>query len=137
MSEPRPKHMTQNQLYYPGRPIIDAYGNGGFRFADMSHQGSLLFLPNGVFQWQVSQAETLSTRDFAPVYSQVKQIDLLLIGTGDIIMAPPETVRAACEVSGVTVEAMTTGAAVRTYNILIGEQRPVAAALIAVANIRR
>lgn len=126
--------MTQNQPYYPGRPIIDAYGNGGFRFADMSHQGSLLFLPDGVYQWPVSQADKLSPRDFAQIYTQIKQIDLLLLGTGDIIMAPPETVRAACQVSGVNIEAMTTGAAVRTYNILIGEQRPVAAALIAVAN---
>jgi len=126
--------MTQNQPYYPGRPIIDSYGNGGFRFADMSHQGSLLFLPNGVFQWPVSQADRLSTRDFAPIYSQVKEIDLLLLGLGDVIMAPPETVRVACEASGVKIEAMTTGAAVRTYNILIAEQRPVAAALIAVSN---
>lgn len=126
--------MTQNLPHYPGRPIIDAYGNGGFRFADMSHRGSLLFLPNGVYSWPVSQADKLSARDFAQIYSQTKDISLLLLGTGDIIMAPPETVRLACQASGVTIEAMTTGAAVRTYNILIGEQRPVAAALIAVSN---
>ena len=36
------------EAHYPGRAPIEAYGNGGFRFADMSHRGSLLALPSGM-----------------------------------------------------------------------------------------
>ena len=42
------------QARFPGQAPIDAYGNGGFRFADMSHRGSLLLLPSGVYGWPVT-----------------------------------------------------------------------------------
>ena len=124
--------MTQDQLYYPGRPLIDAYGNGGFRFADMSHQGSILILPKGVYQWPVTQASALSPKDFELVYSQINGINFLLLGLGESFTAPPQFIRDKCRDAGVSIETMSTGAAIRTYNVLIVEQRPVAAALIAV-----
>lgn len=124
--------MSNGQPHFPGTPLITAYGNGGFRFADMSHKGSLLFLPSGVYSWPVTSAEHLSTRDFASVFAEITDIDFLILGTGNQIMLPPETLRAACSASNTSVEAMTTGAAVRTYNIVISEKRMIAAALICV-----
>lgn len=121
------------KAFYPGNPVIDAYGNGGFRFADMSHRGSILIVPGGVHGWNVTAADALSTRDFAPIFSEIDDIEHILLGMGEFMMAPPETLQAACRARGVSVEAMTTGAAVRTYNVMIAERRKVAAGLIAVS----
>ena len=52
----RGPQMTAGSARYPGRAPIDAYGNGGFRFADMSHRGSILCLPSGIYAWPVTDA---------------------------------------------------------------------------------
>lgn len=129
--------MRMVRPHYPGRPPIQKYGNGGFRFADMSHKGSILILPSGVHAWDVTSIERISTRDFAPIFSEIKDIELVLLGTGEAMAAMPEPVRAACEAAGVKVEAMSTGAAARTYNVLLAENRAPAAALIAIAGAPR
>lgn len=125
--------MKMDRPHFPGRPPIDAYGNGGFRFADMSHKGSLLILPSGVYPWSVTDAGKLVVRDFAPLLREADDFDLLLLGLGDTIVAAPEPVRQACLTAGVALEAMSTGAAARTYNVLLAEDRAPAAALIAVS----
>lgn len=120
------------EAHFPGRAAIDAYGNGGFRFADMSHRGSILCLPNGIHAWNIASAEELNTDAFAPVLVQAGQIEILLCGMGkEIIPIRPEW-REAFREHGIQSDAMTTGAAVRTYNVLLSEGRAVAAALIAV-----
>ena len=53
--------------FYPGRAPIDAYGNGGFRFAGMSHRGSILCLPSGISAWSPLRLEDLSLQVFAKV----------------------------------------------------------------------
>src|SRR4026209_2637538 len=74
--------MTSASARYPGRAPIDAYGNGGFRFADMSHRGSILCLPSGIYAWPVTKAGELDAAAFAPVFAEKAQIGLLLLGTG-------------------------------------------------------
>jgi uncharacterized protein len=129
--------MTVNGRVYegfvPGRHLIDAYGAGGFRFADMSHRGSILALPSGVHAWGAATAPGLTAQDFAPVLAESDAIELLLIGTGPDIAAVGEPVRAPLREAGIRIDVMPTGAAARTYNILLAENRRVAAALIAVA----
>lgn len=117
--------------FYPGRPAIDAYGNGGFRFAGMSHRGSILALPSGVQAWAI-ELERLTIGDFDPVFAERSEIDLLLLGTGREMMRPPKPLREAIGARGIMLDCMATGHAVSTYNLLLGEQRKVAAALIAV-----
>lgn len=126
--------MTLLNGSYPFQVPIDAYGNGGFRFADMSHKGSLLCLPSGIRIWNLSavSAADLMPEDFAAVIGEADQIDVLLFGTGSTHIMPKPNVRAACAEAGIGIEAMTTGSAARTYNILLGERRKVAAALIVV-----
>lgn len=68
--------------FVPGRYPIDAYGNGGFRFADMSHRGSILALPSGVRAWDVAEPSGMTTTTFAPVLAEAAEIELLLIDTG-------------------------------------------------------
>ena len=117
---------------YPGRAPIEAYGNGGFRFAGMSHRGSLLCLGEAILGWSATTAEGLTLDDFAEVLAAPAGLELLLLGTGRDFLLPSEAVRAGLREAGIRVEPMDTGAACRTYNVLLAERRPVGAALIAV-----
>jgi uncharacterized protein len=118
--------------HFPGRAPIDSYGNGGFRFADMSHRGSLLCLPSGVYGWDLAEGDALTADAFARVLAEAGEVEFLLVGTGKDIRPLPAPLKAALRARGISSDPMGTGAAVRTYNIMLGEQRPVAAALIAV-----
>lgn len=119
--------------FVPGRHLLDAYGAGGFRFAEMSHRGSILALPSGISAWPVSSARDLTVNAFGPVLAEAAEIELLLIGTGSDPVSIDETVKACLRDAGIGVDAMATGPAARTYNVLLAENRRVAAALIAVA----
>ena len=120
------------EAHFPGRPPIDAYGNGGFRFADMSHRGSILCLPSGVHGWDVTEDEPLSMEMFRRILGETKDIEFLLVGTGSSIRPLPAELKAALRAANVSSDPMSTGAAVRTYNVMLAESRAVAAALIAV-----
>lgn len=122
--------------FYPYQAQIDAYGNGGFRFADMSHRGSMLCLPSGMHAWDVASARDISLDNLAPVFAAADEIDVLLVGLGKDIAGFDPVIRAALRERKIIVEAVATGGAVRTYNILLGEKRAVAAALIAVDAVR-
>ena len=125
--------MTPAPSRYPGRAPIDAYGNGGFRFAGMSHRGSILCLPSGVYAWPPSSpADIEDAHAFAPALAEKDALGLLLLGTGRHQRLPGSEVRRAFDAAGVALEAMDTGAACRTYNVLLAEGRPVGAALLAV-----
>ena len=115
--------------FLPGRHAIDAYGRGGFRFAGMSHRGSILCLPSGVRAWD----EAMDEAGLAPVFAEAgADLSTLILGTGRAIVHPPASLRFALRARGVSLDVMDTGSAARTWNILMAERRPVAAALIAV-----
>ncbi len=118
------------------RVAIDAYGNGGFRFRDMSHKGSLLCLPAGVYGWGPVKPEELRLADFDQVFGSPDGIGFVLLGTGDTQVFPTGEIRRAFVEAGIGLEPMATGAAVRTYNVLLQEGRDVACALIAVDHHR-
>lgn len=118
--------------HYPGRAPIDAYGNGGFRFADMSHRGSLLCLPSGIYGWDMTMENALSPEHFQRVLDDAADIEFLLVGTGTEMRPLPAALKAALRERGIGADPMNTGAAVRTFNIMLSESRAVAAALIAV-----
>ena len=118
--------------HFPGRAPIDAYGNGGFRFADISHRGSILCLPSGIYGWQPADPSRLAAADFERVLAEAGKIEILLVGSGPDLRPLPAGLRAALKEAGVAADPMSTGAAVRTYNVLLAEDRAVAAALVAV-----
>lgn len=124
--------MTRPEACYPHQAPIDAYGNGGFRFADMSHRGSILCLPTGIHAWDVAEPEALVPAHFARVLEAKGGVTFLLLGTGARQVWPARAIGKALAEAGVALEVMDTGAAARTYNLLLAERRPVAAALIAV-----
>lgn len=117
---------------FPGQAPIDAYGNGGFRFADMSHRGSIICLPSGVYAWDVTSPDELLPSALAEILAVLDIPQFLLLGTGAQQVFPPLAARRAFLEAKIGLDPMDTGAACRTYNVLLAEQRPVAAALIAV-----
>jgi uncharacterized protein len=116
----------------PRRAPIDAYGQGSFRFGGMSHRGSLLCLPSGIWAWPPAAPADIDAAALAPLFAEAKAIDFFLLGTGAAPWVVPEALRWELRDRRVALEAMPTGPAVRTYNILLGENRRVAAGLIAV-----
>ncbi len=124
--------MSAASARYPGRAPIDAYGNGGFRFAGMSHRGSILCLPSGIYAWPPVRVGDLEPEAFAPALAEKGALGLLLLGTGASQHMPGAEVRRAFAEAGVALEPMSTGAACRTYNVLLAEGRPAGAALLAV-----
>ncbi len=126
------KKRFSGPAHYPGQPPVDSYGNGGFRFAGGSHTGSLLMLPGGVLAWNVSDFSELEPAAFAAALDQAADMDVFLLGCGHGMMIPPLEISTAFARLDVTLEPMNTGAACRTYNLLLAERRPVGAGLIAI-----
>lgn len=124
--------IVMREAHYPGRAPIDAYGGGGFRFAEMSHRGSLLCLPSGIHGWQLDDFASVTFDSLSAVVAEAERIEVLLLGTGPDMQLAPAELRSALREHGIVTEAMSTGSAVRTYNVLLAEDRAVAAALIAV-----
>jgi uncharacterized protein len=118
--------------FFPGRAPIEAYGNGGFRFAGMGHRGSILCLPSGIRAWEPATPGVLSEGDFVAAIAEAGGIEVLLIGTGERPMPLAPELREMFRRHAIVADAMTTGAAARTYNVLLGEGRAVAAAMVAV-----
>ena len=121
-----------NAPHLPRSAPIDAYGKGGFAFADMSHRGSLLCLPDAMWAWEVTQPRQIDKYSLQRVFEAANSIDTLIVGTGTNMWVPPAELRSALRAVRVVLDAMQTGPAIRTYNIMMGERRRVAAALIAV-----
>lgn len=121
------------EAHFPGRAPIDAYGNGGFRFAGMSHRGSLICLPSGIYAWDVSEPGQLVAENFGKIFEESDDLEILLIGSGDHLVPVRTGLRDRLRAAGISGDAMATGAAVRTYNVLVSEGRAVAAALLAVS----
>ena len=100
----------------------------------MSHRGSLLCLPSGIYVWDVSTPEAISEAALAPVFAEADRIGILMIGTGKSRWQLPVELLALFGRYKISVETSRTGQAATTYNILLEEGRNVAAALIAVAD---
>jgi len=118
--------------HLPRSAPIEAYGKGGFAFADMSHRGSLLCLPDAIWAWAVTKPEEIDEASLVRVFASANAIDTLIVGTGTAVWLPPRSLREALRAVKVVLDPMQTGPAIRTYNIMMGERRRVAAALIAV-----
>ena len=118
--------------YYPGRAPIDAYGNGGFRFADMSHRGSLLIVPRGIYGWDVGALDELTPERCALFLAELQRPAFVLLGTGREHHVPPAAIRKLFADAGIGLEPRSTGAAARTYNVLLADGRDFGAGLIAV-----
>ena len=118
--------------HLPRPAPIEAYGEGGFRFGGMSHRGSLLCFPDGIWAWPIINVVELNEAVLQAAFDRADRLDFFLIGTGRDPWVMPEEMHQKFRELSLSVDAMATGAAVRTYNILLAENRRVGAGLIAV-----
>ncbi len=124
--------MRMQEIDFEARPPIDAYGGGGFRVGGERREGSLLLLPSGVHAWPVLAPGLIDAAAADPLLKAEEEIDLVLFGMGPEIAFLPRPVRESLEAANIGVEVMSTPSACRTFNVLLAEDRRVAAALIAV-----
>lgn len=115
-----------------GRQVINGYGDGGFRVAGIRHEGSVLVFPDRTLAWTVTRLEDLDLDSLSAVPLAEPAVEILLLGMGPQIRRVPDALRSSMKAHGILLEGLDTGAAARTYNVLMGESRRVAAALIAV-----
>lgn len=121
-----------DQTDRPRARFIEAYGGGGFRVDGEAHHGSIIVLPDRVEPWPVPEIGSLTLDSLQPVIVSTGAVEILLIGCGARFAMVPLALRRALAEAGLMVDAMDTGAACRTYNVLRSEERRVAAALITV-----
>jgi uncharacterized protein len=126
--------MDLTPLIPQGKQIIEGYGEGGFRISGRRVEGSIIVFPDRVVAWSSTAVGEMSAGSLEPVSAAGRSgaVELLLVGTGARMTQIDRTLRQALRADGVVIEVMDTGAACRTYNVLMAEGRRVAAALIAV-----
>jgi len=121
--------MDITPLIPPGRQVIESYAGGRFRVSGTLYEGPLLVSPEQSTAWAANNFASLDAASFAPIIALTPPIELLLIGCGPRLLLLPRPLREALKTRGIAVECMDTGAACRTYNVLMAEGRRVAAAL--------
>jgi uncharacterized protein len=120
------------QRFLPGRHDIESFGNGGFRLGGVSHAGSILITASGNRALDVSGIAELTPAHLEVLLAEKDQSDMLLIGTGREMLPLPKPVMTMLRDNSIGYDVMTTNAAVRTYNVVLAEDRRVSAILIAV-----
>jgi uncharacterized protein len=110
------------------RQVIESYGASGFHVSGASYEGAILVLPQATHSWPVAALADVSAATLAPVIDA--GIQILLLGCGRHTLPVPPALRQELRAHGVVIDAMDTGAACRTYNVLLAEDRRVAAALL-------
>lgn len=114
-----------------GGQLIQRYGDGGFRVAGIDYQGSIIVRVDATDRWPVSAVSEIDLTSLTPLSGVSPAVDILLIGCGPRFSPPPSDLRRGLKNAGMVLEWMDTGAACRTFNVLLAEGRAVAAALIA------
>ena len=114
-----------------GRQIVERYGGGGFLVSGHRYEGSVIILPEQTISWSPRFPSEIMPGSFEPLEPTAAELDILLIGCGATGMFLSRTLREHLRGFGLVADAMATGAAARTYNVLMSEGRRAAAALIA------
>lgn len=112
--------------------FIAGYGEGGFRMGENRFKGSMLITPNGFYPWSATSKDEISLDSLSPVLDTENSVELLIIGMGQSMAFLDKDIRQAFGKKDIAIEVMDTGAAARTYNVLLQEGRKVSAALIAI-----
>ena len=115
-----------------GRLMVESYGPGRFRIAGQTHQGSILLSPETVTPWDIAAPDTLTSASLDILLARTPRPEVVLLGCGGRMALVKSAIRDAWRQRGLAVDIMDTGAACRTYNVLVTEDRLVVAALIAV-----
>lgn len=125
--------MELRQASPPGRQVIQGYRDDGFTVGGKRFQGAVLVQLDGAATWGGESAGLLTLDHFQPLLTAEVKPELVIVGTGAVLVTLPPELTAAARAAGLKLEAMATPAACRTYNILLAENRLVAAALLPLA----
>lgn len=115
-----------------GTKLIQSYGPGRFTIDGTAYEGPVLVFPDRVEAWNVTDFASLTSDSFAAVRAAVPAIEVVLLGCGPKQLFLPAHLRTGKQVLGFAIDAMETGAACRTFNVLLTEDRRVCAALLPV-----
>lgn len=124
--------MDVTPLLRPGQQIIQSYAGGGFRVSGRAYPGAVLVWPERTIAWPLESFAALRVSDFSPVYERDPLPDVVLFGTGRTQEFLLPALRQELRAKGLVIEVMDTGAACRTYNVLLAEGRRVVAAMLPV-----
>lgn len=113
-----------------GRQVIQSYRAGIFRISQVDYAGPVIVLPERTLTWAAPAFGDLNAAHFDPIREAGIEVQVLLLGCGNKMLLPSSSLRQAMKTLGIVIEAMDTGAACRTFNVLMGEDRKVAAALL-------
>jgi len=113
-----------------GRQVIESYGRTGFRVSGVGYEGAILVFPETTLPWEgIGSFGDLDAAHLAAVMER-GGVEILLVGCGRRMLPLAGALRARLREAGIVADAMDTGAACRTYNVLLAEDRRVAAALL-------
>lgn len=115
-----------------GRQVIQSYGDGRFRISGTAHDGGVIVFPDHTVSWPIQSLDDVTAESLKAVFAQNPAVEILLLGCGPRMLMLPTAMRDAVKGRGVSVDPMDTGAACRTFNVLMLEDRRVAAALLPV-----
>lgn len=115
-----------------GQQLVNSYGDGGFRISGVRYEGNVIILPDQTLEWSFENISDLTLESLQPILDAEPAVEILLIGCGKSMAFIEEGLRQSLRQRGIIIDSMDSGAAVRTYNVLLLEKRRVAAALIAV-----
>jgi uncharacterized protein len=122
--------MDLTPLVKPGLQLVERYGPSGFRVSGTIYKTPILVFPERTLEWPIKwPGGALSEAGLAAIVED-GAVELLLLGLGRRIAPVPAALRQALKGHGISVEPMDTGAACRTYNVVVAEDRRVAAALL-------
>lgn len=121
--------LEKDFLGQDARLLIRAYGPGEIRVNDdLITQSCILSSSRVTTEWRPERFEDLDSHDFRDLVAQ--RPELILLGTGAETRIPSQEIIASVMSQGIGLEFMDTGAACRTFNILVAEERSVLAALL-------
>jgi uncharacterized protein len=110
-----------------GTNFIRAYAAGEIRIGEDVVRTNCIVTADRVQAWTPHAAAAITLEDLEPLFELAPEI--IILGTGATQQFPDAAILGAILSRGIGCEVMTTGAACRTYNVLVGEDRKVAAAL--------
>ena len=111
------------------RQVIDSYGSGSFRVSGVAYEGAIIVFPDVTLRWDAARIEDVTLASLAPVRAH-GGVEILLVGCGRRFVLLAKDLRTRLKETGIVADAMDTGAACRTYNVLLAEGRRIAAALL-------
>ncbi|MGX1196328.1 Mth938-like domain-containing protein [Parvibaculum sp. MBR-TMA-1.3b-4.2] len=123
---------SSSKPQFSGQPLIEAYGDFGFRLEGQRFEGSVLLTPSGLYPWPMTELSGVTAESLAPAVSVKPSFDILLFGAGASFARLPREIAEMLEEEGISFDVMDSPAAARTYNLLMDEGRRVAAAILAV-----